>query len=63
MRRLSFSHFLAFSDLDGDGIDEAYASVTSPNFQMPGAGEPQELGTVYRLAFSRSLESYRIEDV
>ncbi|MFZ3232695.1 MAG: hypothetical protein WA194_04125 [Patescibacteria group bacterium] len=24
------SHFLAFSDLDGDGIDEAYLTATTP---------------------------------
>lgn len=24
------SHFLAFSDMDGDGIDEAYLTATTP---------------------------------
>lgn len=31
------SHFLAFSDLDGDGIDEAYLTATTP-FVSSGSG-------------------------
>lgn len=60
----SLLHFLAFSDLDDDGADEAYMTVTAPFVNEDGSfGNFRERGTVVRFSFSGGIESGKKEDV
>lgn len=49
---IALSHFLEFADIDHDGNDEIYFTVTSPFEGVPGSGTEAADGTAYRADFT-----------